>query len=55
VYVAGARRAIRRVLLADGVRPLYARFKKTASDALASARKSGSDVQETEAASAALG
>jgi SulP family sulfate permease len=52
VYVAGARPAIRRVLLAHGVRPPHARFKATVSDALASARKGERAAPETETMSA---
>jgi sulfate permease, SulP family len=39
VYVTGANRAIRRVLLAHGVRPPRVRFRRTFADAVATARK----------------
>jgi SulP family sulfate permease len=44
VYVAGARPAIRRVLLTHGVRPPQVRFKSTLADALAIVRR-GKDVR----------
>jgi SulP family sulfate permease len=52
VYVAGARPAVRRVLLVHGVRPPHVRFRAKLADALAAARSSSGRNTEVEPASA---
>ncbi|MCW3476658.1 SulP family inorganic anion transporter [Limobrevibacterium gyesilva] len=52
VYLAGARPAIRRVLLTHGVRPPLVRFRSTLSDALSAAHRKADGAQDTDPAPA---
>jgi SulP family sulfate permease len=54
VYVSGARPAIRRILLAHGVRPPHVRFKTALADAVAAARRELEGHVETEPAVASV-
>ena len=52
VYIAGATRPIRRVLLTHGVRPPHVRFRSTVADAIASARAKANGVRDAAPATA---
>ncbi|MEJ0095458.1 MAG: SulP family inorganic anion transporter [Methylocella sp.] len=50
IYLAGARPAIRRVLMTHGLRPPLVRFKNKLADALTAARRGGVEDQDSEPA-----